>query len=152
MPRVREQRRWPALVRSIAEALFATVVFVVFWLLSRRTTERLRDTLAATTAKRIRDPGIPGVDTYSVVFALLRVLLRLVEMAVRLAAAYIFLTFVFSRFAYSRPWSQRPGAFVVDTFTRMVAAVIDQLPNLITLAVILFVTRAVAAEIRRLAR
>ena len=142
-----EQRRLPALIRSIAEALFATVVFVVFWLMTRSATERLRDRLAASTAKRIRDPGIPGVDTYSIVFAVLRVLIRLVEMAVRLAAAYIFLTFVFSRFAYSRPWSQTLGAFVVDTFTRMVAAVIDQLPNLITLAMILFVTRAVAAAV-----
>jgi small-conductance mechanosensitive channel len=114
---------------------------------SRGAAERLRDRLASSAVKRIRDPGIPGVDTRSVVFAVLRSLIRLGELAVRLAAAYVFLTFVFSRFAYSRPWSQRLGGFVVDTFTRMAAAVIDQLPNLITLGVILFVTRGIAAAV-----
>jgi small-conductance mechanosensitive channel len=82
-----------------------------------------------------------------VVFAVLRSLIRLGELAIRLAAAYVFLTFVFSRFAYSRPWSQRLGGFVLDTFTRIVAAVVDQLPNLITLGMILFVTRGIAAAI-----
>jgi hypothetical protein len=101
--------------------------------------------LTEQAAKRIRDPGIPGIDTRSVVFALLRFLIRLSEMAVRLAAAYLALTFMFSRFAYSRPWSQTLGRFVIDTFTRLAAGVIDQLPNLITLGVIVFVTRAVAA-------
>jgi small-conductance mechanosensitive channel len=142
-----EQRRWPVLIRSIAEALLATVVFVAFWMTSRRTAERLRDRLAAITAKRIRDPGIPGVDTRSIVFAVLRVLIRVGELAARLAVTYVSLTFVFSRFAYSRPWSQTLGAFVVDTVARMAAAVVDQLPNLITLGIILFVTRAIAAAV-----
>jgi small-conductance mechanosensitive channel len=142
-----EQRRLPALLRSITAALLATVAFVAFWLLSRRAAEWLRHRLTATATRRIRDPGIPGVDTRSLVFAGLRWLTRLGELAVRLAAAYVFLTFLFSRFAYSRPWSQRLGGFVIDTFARTAAAVIDQLPNLITLGVILFVTRAVAGAV-----
>jgi small-conductance mechanosensitive channel len=66
---------------------------------------------------------------------------------VRLAAVYVLLTFLFSRFAYSRPWSQRLGGFVIDTCARMAAAVIDQLPNLITLGIILFVTRAISTAV-----
>jgi small-conductance mechanosensitive channel len=142
-----EQRRWPALVRSITEALLATVAFVIFWLMSRRAMAWLLGRLTTHAAKRITNKDIPGIDTRSIVFAVLRWLTRVGELAVRLAAAYVFLTFVFSRFAYSRPWSQRLGGFVIETFTRMAAAVIDQLPNLITLGMILFVTRAVAAAV-----
>lgn len=48
-----EQRRLPTLIRSIAEALFATVVFVAFWLMIRRATERLRR-LTAKAASTLR--------------------------------------------------------------------------------------------------
>jgi small-conductance mechanosensitive channel len=140
-----EQRRSAVLLRSIIEALLAAVALVAFWVVCRRAMMWLLGQLTEQAAKRIRDPGIPGIDTRSVVFALLRFLIRLSEMAVRLAAAYLALTFMFSRFAYSRPWSQTLGRFVIDTFTRLAAGVIDQLPNLITLGVIVFVTRAVAA-------
>jgi small-conductance mechanosensitive channel len=79
------------------------------------------------------------------VFSALGWLIRLAGFAVRMAAAYIWLTFVLSRFAYSRPWGQTLGGFLIDTLTRMAAAVVDHLPNLITLAVILIITRVVAA-------
>jgi small-conductance mechanosensitive channel len=139
-----EQRRWSVLLRSIVEALLAAVAFVAFWLASRRAMQRVLNHLT-TKAARIRDPGIPGINTYALVLTTLRVLIRVTELAARLAAAYVALTFIFSRFAYSRPWSQTLGRFVIDTFTRMVAAVIDYLPNLITLAMIIFVTRFVAS-------
>ena len=142
-----EQRQWPVMLRSIMEAVLAAVAFLAFWLLSRHALEWLLNPLTAHAAKRIRDPGIPGIDTRSFVFTGLRLLIRLSELAVRLAAAYLALTFIFSRFAYSRPWSQTLGRFLIDTFTRMAAAVVDQLPNLITLGMILFVTRAVAAAV-----
>jgi small-conductance mechanosensitive channel len=141
------QRQWPALLRSIVEALLAGVAFVAFWLVSRRALQWALNGLTTIAAKRIRDPGIPGIDTPSLVFATLKWLARLSELAVRLAAAYLALTFIFSRFAYSRPWGQRLGGLVIDTFTRMAAAFVDQLPNLIALGIILFVTRAIAGAV-----
>jgi small-conductance mechanosensitive channel len=142
-----EQREWPALLRSIIHALLAAVAFVAFWVVSRRALQWALNGLTTIASKRIRDPGIPGIDTRSLVFAILRWLARLSELAVRLAAAYLALTFIFSRFAYSRPWSQRLGGLVIDTFTRMAAAIVDQLPNLIALGIILFVTRAIAGTV-----
>jgi small-conductance mechanosensitive channel len=139
-----EQRRWPALLRSIIEALVAALAFVAFWLASRNALQWALHRLTTSAAKHIRDPGIPGIDTRSVVFTILRSLARLSELGVRLAAAYLALTFVFSRFAYSRPWGQRLGGLVIDTFTRMAAAFVDELPDLIALAIIVFVTRAIA--------
>lgn len=142
-----EQRRLPVLLRSIAEAVLAAIAFVAFWWLSRQAMVWLHDRLAAHASNKIRDPGIPGIDARSVVFAALRWLVRIGEFALLLTAAYSFLTFSFSRFGYSRPWSQQLGGLVIDTVNRMAAAVIDELPNLITLALILFVTRAVAAGV-----
>jgi small-conductance mechanosensitive channel len=136
-----EQRRWPALVRSSAEALLATVAFVAVWLASWRALQWLLARLTRAATRRIKAAAIAGIDPRPLVFSALGWLIRLAGFAVRMAAAYIWLTFVLSRFAYSRPWGQTLGGFLIDTLTRMAAAVVDHLPNLITLAVILLITR-----------
>jgi small-conductance mechanosensitive channel len=140
-----EQRQWRVLLRSTVEALLATVAFAAIWLASRRALQWLRGRLTRAAARRIMGAAIAGIDPRPLVFATLGWLIRVVELAVRLAAAYLWLTFVLSRFAYSRPWGLRLGGFLIDTVTRMAAAVVDHLPNLITLAIILFVTRTIAA-------
>ncbi len=140
-----EQRRWPVLLRSIAEALLATVAFVVIWLASWRALQWLLARLTPAAARRIKAAAIAGIDPRPFVYWALGWLIRLIGLAVRLTAAYLWLTFVLSRFAYSRPWGQTLGGFLIDTLTRMAAAVVDHLPNLITLAVILLITRMVAA-------
>ncbi len=140
-----EQRRWPVLLRSGAEALLATIAFVVTWLASWRALQWLLARLRPVATRRIKAAAIAGIDPRPFVFWALGWLIRLIGFAVRVAAAYIWLTFVLSRFAYSRPWGQTLGGFLIDTLTRMAAAVVDHLPNLITLAVILLITRVVAA-------
>src|SRR5262245_9050511 len=141
------QRRWSVLLRSIAEAVLAAVAFVAFWLGSRLVLQWLLSRLTADAAGRIRNTAIAGIDPRPLVSSVLRWLVRLIEHAGRLAAAYLALTFIFSRFAYSRPWSQTLGQLLWDTITRMAAAVVDQLPNLIALGLILFVTRAIAGAV-----
>ena len=140
-----EQRRWPVLVRSGVEALVATAAFVVTWLASWRALQWLLARLTRAATRRIKAAAIAGIDPRPFVFSALGWLIRLIGFAVRVTAAYIWLTFVLSRFAYSRPWGQTLGGFLIDTLTRMAAAVVDHLPNLITLAVILLITRVVAA-------
>jgi small-conductance mechanosensitive channel len=142
-----DQRRWSVLVRSVVEALLAAVAFVAFWLGGRLILQWLLGRLTARASGRIRDSAIAGIDPRPLVFAVLRWLIRLIELAARLAAAYLALTFIFSRFAYSRPWGETLGQLLWDTIARMAAAAIDQLPNLIALGLIVFVTRAIAAAI-----
>ncbi len=140
-----EQRRWPVLLRSVAEALVATAAFAVIWLASWRALQWLLARLTRAATRRMKAAAIAGIDPRPFVFSALGWLIRLIGFAVRVTAAYIWLTFVLSRFAYSRPWGQTLGGFLIDTLTRMAAAVVDHLPNLITLAVILLITRVVAA-------
>jgi small-conductance mechanosensitive channel len=140
-----EQRRWPVLLRSSAEALLATVAFMAVWLASWRALQWLLARLTRAANRRIKAAAIAGIDPRPFVFWALGWLIRLIGLSVRLTAAYLWLTFVLSRFAYSRPWGRTLGGFLIDTLTRMAAAVVDHLPNLITLAVILLITRVVAA-------
>ena len=100
-----DQRRWSVLLRSIAEAVLAAVAFVAFWLGSRLVLQWLLSRLTADAAGRIRNTAIAGIDPRPLVSSVLRWLIRLIELAGRLAAAYLALTFIFSRFDYSRPWS-----------------------------------------------
>ena len=95
----------------------------------------------------MKEGTIGGLDPRPLVFALVGGSIRLVELAVRMTAGYIWLTFVLSRFAYSRPWGETLGRFLIETVSRMAAGVVDHVPNLITLGIILFITRAVAATL-----
>jgi small-conductance mechanosensitive channel len=142
-----EQRHWLVLLRSIIDAVLALAGFGALWLLSWRARQWLVRRLTGAATARIRRSAIAGIDPRPLVFGVLRWMVRALELGLRLAAAYVVLTFVFSRFAYSRPWSQTLGRFLMDTAARMGAAVVDQLPNLITLAMILVVTRTVAAAV-----
>jgi len=141
------QRRWQTLVRSSIEALLATAAFVGIWVLSRRALELLLARLTRIAAGWMREGTIGGIDPRPMVFALVGGLIRLVEFAIRMAAGYLWLTFVLSRFAYSRPWGETLGRFLIDTVSRMAAGMVDHVPNLVTLGIILFVTRAVSATL-----
>jgi small-conductance mechanosensitive channel len=140
-----EQRRLPVLLRSSLEAILATVAFVAVWVTSRRVLELALARLRAVAMERIKRPAIAGIDLRPLVFAMLGWSVRLIELGLRMTAGYIWLTFVLSRFAYSRPWGRTLGRLLLDTVTRMAAGVVDRVPDLITLGVILFVTRTVTA-------
>ena len=142
-----EQQQWPNVLRSSVQALLATVAFVTIWVASMRAHRWLLAGLTRHADKWVREEAISGIEPRSLVYAILEWLLRLVEFGVRMAAGYIWLTFVLSRFVYSRPWGQTLGVFFIDTVRRMVASVVDEIPNLITLGIILFVTRAIARAV-----
>jgi small-conductance mechanosensitive channel len=139
-----EQRRWPTLLRSIALSILGTLGFFALWVLVARAQHRTARWLGVTAARRIGRTTIGGVDPRPFVFKVLAWLTRVAAMVTIAAAGYLWLTFVLNHFAYSRPWGARLGEFLVGKITGIAAAFVQELPNLLTLLIIVFVTRAIA--------
>ncbi len=142
-----EQRRWPTLLRSVASSVLATLAFVVSCLLVLRVQDRVARLLGKIAARRIGRTTIAGVDPRPFIFGALAWLTRAAAWVVVAVAGYLWLTFVLNHFAYSRPWGATLGEFLISRVTGVAAAFVEALPNLITLAIIVLVTRAATGAV-----
>jgi small-conductance mechanosensitive channel len=142
-----EQRRWPVVLRGLAEAGLATLVFGVAWLVCGSILRRLRALLTSYAGQRLTSASIAEIDPRPVVYTTLGWLTHVVGLALLLSAGYVWITFVLSRFAYSLPWAQALGALLLNTLSRVAATIVDQLPNLVMLGIVVLMTRAVAAAV-----
>jgi len=137
-----KDRSFGTLLRAAAEALLATLLFVL----------ALRLIHGAASAALSRAPEVtrqlPGLRIGG--FTLVRA--RQVTLFVRrtvlvggwvLAAilAYLWITFVLTRFPLTRPWGQALGGFLVATVRDLALGAVGAIPGLITVLIIFAVTR-----------
>lgn len=85
-----------------------------------------------------------GNDIRTVVFAIAESICRIIALGLVIAVGYVSLTFALNRFPYTRPWSERLRELFMDSVTGLTRGAIDELPNLLSVLVIFFVTRGLA--------
>lgn len=130
------------LLRGIAFSLLATLLLLALcWVLVRLNRVVQRRLIAVTKARLRLD--VAGFDLRPVIWSLLRRLVALVRLVLVLFLGYLWLSFVLRQFPYSRPWGTQLGRYLVDLGLRMASALVGQLPNLLTLAVIFLITRGI---------
>lgn len=81
---------------------------------------------------------------------LVKVFERVVQILIGLlffAIAYLWLTFVLAQFPITQPFGEQLGQFLLDLLARIGNAFVSALPNLITLLVIILITRALAQSV-----
>lgn len=141
--RERTESRQPRLLfTGVALGLLATLVLVTLcWALIRLNRVVQRRLIAVTKARM--SLNIAGFDLRPVIWTLLRRLVALVRLVLVLFLGYLWLSFVLRQFPYSRPWGTQLGRYLVDLGLRMASALVNQLPNLLTLAVIFLITRGI---------
>ncbi|WP_445144545.1 mechanosensitive ion channel family protein [Dyella sp. Tek66A03] len=137
-----EARRPMELLTDIAFAVLATLVLVVLcWLLVRLNRVVQRRLIAITEARMRLD--IAGFDLRPVVWVSLRRLVALVHLLLVVLVFYLWLSYVLRQFPYSRPWGAQLGLYLIDLALQMMGGLVEQLPNLLTLFVIFFITRGI---------
>lgn len=141
--RERELARQPRLLLvGVMYSVLATVILIVLcWALIRLDRFVQRQLIAVTQARLRLD--VAGFDLRPVMWTLVRRSVSLVRLALTLFLGYLWLSFVLKRFPYSRPWGARLGEYLMDIGLQLMTALVNQLPNLLTLVVIFLVTRAV---------
>jgi small-conductance mechanosensitive channel len=83
------------------------------------------------------------MDLRPILSAIQRGLVRATAWAAGLVAAYLWLTFAFHQFPYTRPWSERLGGYLVSLLTELGTGVVGAVPGLFAIVVIFLATRLV---------
>jgi small-conductance mechanosensitive channel len=131
------------LVKEAATAATAAAVaLLVMWILGRAR-RRIGDALGALSERKIAGIGIAAVDAPSA-SRVLRLQRRAIDVAFTTAdllVIYGTTTFVLQRFPYTRAWGESMSGFLLMTVERLGLDAVRALPGLVTVAIILAVTR-----------
>ncbi len=131
------------LLRSVAIAIGATIVYVLLlWILIRLDT---RAAAAAGRAMERRLRALPAGEVMVVARAPLLVqrLLTIVGVALALLLTYSWLTIILRRFPYTRPWGETLRTSLFSAVASGGRSLLDHLPNLLTVLAIVLLTRFV---------
>ena len=136
-----DQQSLPRMLWAIAQTLGATLVFfLALWLVGRaRKAAQTRLTRALESGRS--GVALLGIDLRPFLLDLGRRFVGLLALALWLISAYIWLTFTLKRFPYTRPWGETLKATLLSIVGRLAAGVAAQIPNLLTLLIIVLITR-----------
>ncbi|MBK8524330.1 MAG: mechanosensitive ion channel family protein [Betaproteobacteria bacterium] len=138
-----EGRTLEAFVRALIASAIATVVFAaVLWVLARghRWTQRVIVHAAAQKAESLTVAGAVLLDKQRV-FTLLRRLLAIVRWFLVAIVSYEWLSFILSRFPYTRPWGEQLNEYLLTTVFGIVFGIVDTIPGIGVAIAIFFVAR-----------
>ena len=140
----REQQKLPELLKGAGLSLLATILFaVVVWLIARfhrsvLRKERLLARLDIKVAGVALGPFFRGVE---------RAAIKLTTFGLAVIATYVWLTFVFNEFPYTRPWGQGLANYLIDLLKTLAGGALGAVPGLFTVLVIFVLTRMVVRAV-----
>lgn len=146
----RESRDRGKLLRGVAESALATLIvglaIWVGWRVARAIFLRAAD-LIESKAAGVQVAGAPLVHT-SRMRALVRGLVNVAAWLALFVLTYEWLVFVLTRFAYTRPWGEELGDFLVGIVRHVGGGMLGALPDLSVALVILLIARGVIGAVR----
>jgi small-conductance mechanosensitive channel len=135
------QRNWSLLLRAIGLSITATLVALFgIWLVirvGRKALSRLR----ITTSERVHPLTIGGINLQPLAMVLRRGAIKVTVWAAVITLAYLWLTFVLTRYPYSYPWGEHLGTFLINLFGRLGTGALHAVPGIFTVLVIFLLTR-----------
>jgi small-conductance mechanosensitive channel len=148
---VLEARSVRTLLGALARALLASIVFA----LAIQLLVRLRRRAAARVARLAAAVPVIGVRGFTLfspeqLHRALLVALRAAAWAGGALAAYLYLTYVLTRFPFTRPWGEALGDYLGHTLASMGLGILRAIPGLFTVALIVVATRFAARLLRAL--
>lgn len=143
--RSREALQNGMLLTAAATAILAAIIAFVVWLV-----RRLRATLEGRYRKRIQ---FVGIQSFQIVRAerIWGVLQRVLDGAraiLFLVIAFLYLEYVLGLFPWTRSIANRMLEFVLDPLRTMGRGILNEIPDIVFLAILFFVTRYLLKLIR----
>jgi small-conductance mechanosensitive channel len=133
--------RWPTFLRGVGFSLAATAILGGLIKLLIVARQRLQGRLQRLVERRMAQAGRSRSDwTHSALQVIGRILRVLMGGAV-LTLMYGWLTFVLKQFVFTQPVGDRLSGFFIDLSIGIGQGVLDALPDLLTLSVIIFLTK-----------
>lgn len=143
-----EQRSTRSLVRGIALAVLATVVFFFAFRYLLRLVRWGRTRLEEYARRRIEKLRLPSSDFFTQTIVLLRLLMRLTGLVLGIVLAYSWLAFVLHQFPYTSPWGDQLGRYLTGTGTTVLLAILRSIPSLVMVVIIFALARIAARWVR----
>ena len=139
----RESRDFGQLLRSLAVAGVASVIFGALLFVIGRLRRTLADKLIALAELKAQALTIAGERVLEPRTFMPRLQRALDVMRWLLVAllSYEWVSFVLSRFPYTRPWGEQLNAYLYWMFATIAEAMLDALPGLAVAVVIFFIAR-----------
>ncbi|MFZ1576120.1 MAG: mechanosensitive ion channel domain-containing protein [Chromatiaceae bacterium] len=140
----REQRSLPLILEGAGLAAVATLLLgVLLWGVARLHARALRrqSLLAPALVK------VGGLQLRPILSGLERAAIKATSFGLVAIAVYLWLTFIFSRFPFSRPWGEKLAGFLWDMLANFAAGALQALPGLFTVLVIFVLTRIIVRAV-----
>jgi small-conductance mechanosensitive channel len=165
----REQRSLPLILEGLALATAATLLLgLMLWgvvVLQSRAMRRLlpRAPLSVTPESietpsaepasmkpALRKPAplkLAGLDLQPVLTGLERLAIKATGFGLAAILVYLWLTFLFGRFPFTRPWGEGLAEFMLDLLATFADGALQALPGLFTVLVIFVLTRIIVRAV-----
>ena len=141
-------------LRQLLVAAGLTAAVTLIYLLVVRgcvvANRRLGTRLSQAVQVRIEKLKVAGVVAVHPAhfLALTRHLVALFAWAAGLFATYLWLTFSFERFPYTRPWGEHLTGFLLGTVGKIADGILSAIPGLVVVVLIFFIARFVLRAVR----
>ena len=146
----RQQRSLPLILEGVALATAATLILaVLLWgvvkLEGRAMRRRLRtgarsDESVSSQRAPIR---VAGLDLEPMLKGIERTAIKATGFGLAAILVYLWLTFIFGRFPFSRPWGEGLAEFMLDLLATFADGALQALPGFFTVLVIFVLTRII---------
>ena len=141
----REQRTLRYMAIASGWAVLATAIWLgllrLLFMLDRSIGRRL-GVLAAVRAERVHVHGVSLLDPHQIRW-IVRRLVTVLLWVIGLIATYSWLTFVLTRFPYTRPWGEHMEGNLFSIAGTIGLAIVDAIPGLLIVIVIFLLARLV---------
>ena len=139
----REQRSLSHLATAIAFSIIATVLFLAVLRMLRKGQQFALEHMPTVAGPRIPRLAIAGFTLLNAeqILAFLRRMVEVLAWGLGLFAAYLWLTYVLTRFPYSAPWGEALGAYLITTIRNLALGALGAIPGLFTVVLIFLSTR-----------
>ena len=136
-----EQRQAPVILRSVAHALPATLLFLAIVYVLSRVLRWLTRQASAASEESLRRMSRLGLDVRRQVAVVLRVLATGLGWGLGAVATYLWLTYVLVQFPYTEPWGHQLGHFLRETLGELAQGILYAVPRIVVIALIFGITR-----------
>ncbi len=139
----RDQLHWPTILRGTGYSLAALLLLLgLLWSIARGR-RRLDLMLRRALESRLRTRTSGRFDWSGALLQLANSIAQIVGAALIALLIFLWLDFALEQFPLTRPLGQRMGAFLLGLLGHVGTSMLDAVPGLVTVAVILLITRAV---------
>ena len=143
------QMRWTNLGWSIGLSLAATLIYMlIIWAVFRGKNAVLpgRERWISQWRPYLT---LAGINLVPILLFVVQAISKLLILIIFAAATYLWLTFCFSRFYITQPWSDQLGSYLIDFLAKIAGGIVDAVPGVLTVIVVFWLTRVAAAGVSR---